>query len=513
MRLKPRIFGSGLVLAALALGTATAQPPAGTDKAKALPPPRPLAEPVALPAGGKPIDLASALRLAGVQNPEILRARERIEEAAARRQLAAAQLLPTLNAGGNLNSHAGKLQRANGQIIDVNRNSLFLGLGANAVGAGTVNIPGLVYDLNLSDALFTGLVTRQTVRQREFESEAVRNEVLLRTARAYLDLLRATSRRAIAEQNRTEVAEVARITANFATAGQGRQSDADRAATELEVRAIEVLDAEADQAVASARLSQLLSIDPAVRLTPVDGAVVPSPIVPDPVPLPELMVIALTRRPELKARQAAIQGALLELKAAKLLPFSPDVLLGYSAGTFGGGSNLVEQGIVQADGTLLQQSRFGNFGGRQDLDVVLSWSLRNLGVGNRALVRLAQSGVRQDELRFAAVLDRVRAEVASAYGRAHARYAQLDSNERAVRSGQQAFREDLTRTRNREGLPIEVLDSLRLLGRGRFSYLDAIIEYNRAQFDLYVALGQPPADCLARPVPATLVPSVAPVAP
>jgi hypothetical protein len=58
----------------------------------------------------------------------------------------------------------------------------------------------------------------------------------------------------------------------------------------------------------------------------------------------------------------------------------------------------------------------------------------------------------------------------------------------------------LERTRSREGLPIEVIDSLRLLTRSRYQYLDAIIDYNQAQFELYVALGQPPADFLARPV-------------
>jgi len=61
-------------------------------------------------------------------------------------------------------------------------------------------------------------------------------------------------------------------------------------------------------------------------------------------------------------------------------------------------------------------------------------------------------------------------------------------------------------SQNQQGLPIEVLDSLRLLGRSRYAYLDAIADYNRAQFELYVAMGQPPAQYLARPVPANLVP-------
>src|SRR5262249_7675087 len=136
--------------------------------------------------------------------------------------------------------------------------------------------------------------------------------------------------------------------------------------------------------------------------------------------------------------------------------------------------------------------------------------LRNLGVGNLALVRLARSNLRSEQLREVEQLDRVRAEVAAASARTHARFAQIETGERAVQAGRRAFEADVTRTRNREGLPIEVIDSLRLLGRGRVAYLDAIIDYNRAQFELYVALGQPPAEWLVRPIPATLVPPPAP---
>lgn len=53
------------------------------------------------------IDLPTALRLAGVQNPDILFARERVTEALAIRQLAAAQALPNINVGLNYNLHRG----------------------------------------------------------------------------------------------------------------------------------------------------------------------------------------------------------------------------------------------------------------------------------------------------------------------------------------------------------------------------------------------------------------------
>lgn len=447
-----------------------------------------------------PIDLATALRLAGVQNPEIQIAQERVVEAIALRQLAAVQFLPNLNAGTNVNVHNGTLQRAAGEILKVNRGSLYLGAGAGAVGAGTVAIPGVSLRGNLSEGIFNVLVQRQVVRQRQFASLAARNDVLLRVATAYLELLRAEGRRAVLAGIRTDAAEVARITANYARTGQGRQADADRAASEFGQRNIETLQAEADILVASARLAQLLDLDPAVRLQAAEPWVVPRPIVPEPIPLPQLIAVALVQRPELGERRAAIQAALLELHAARALPFSPNVILGYSAGAFGGGSNLAAEGIVQPDGTVLRQPRFDRFGPREDFDAALFWTARNLGVGNVALVRLARSNVRTSQLRETEVLDRVRAEVATAYARTHARYAQIETAERATEASLRGYQQDLQRTRNLEGLPIEVLDSLRLLARGRTAWLDAIIDYNRAHFDLYVALGQPPADTLARPV-------------
>jgi outer membrane protein TolC len=495
-------------------GTALAQQPAELPQAPKdrLPTPtavngtRPAPAPTTLGDCVRPIDLPSAMLLAGVQNPEILIARERVAEAIALRQLAAAQILPTINVGTNVNVHDGPLQTSTGQIIKVNRGAMYLGLGANAVGAGTVNIPGIVWNGNVSQVLFAALVAKRIVRQRQFESDAERNDVLLRVATAYLELLRAEGRLAVLAKTREETREVARVTQVGEKVGQQRKADADRALAELEQRNSEVIEAEGAAAIASARLCQLLGLDPSVRLHATDGWVVPAPIVPPPVPLCELLAISLAQRPELFAQRAAIRAAFLELRGAKLLPFSPNLIVGYSAGTFGGGSNLVSHGIVQADGTVLRQPRFDSFAPREDIDVVVYWTARNLGLGNLALVRLQQSRLRTQDLRLVEVLNRVRAEVATAYARAQARFAQIDIGERAVRAGTDAFREDLTRTRAGVGLPIEVLDSLRLLGRSRLTYLDAIVDYNRAQFELYVALGSPPADTLARPVPADLVP-------
>ena len=444
-----------------------------------------------------PIDLAGVFALIGVQNPEFLAAQQRVLEASALRQLAAVQLLPTINLGTSLDSHNGTLQQSNGNILTVNRQALFVGAGANAIAAGSVNIPGVVWNLNLSDTYYNYLISRQVQAQKISNVSTINNDIQLRVASAYLELVRAAGHRSIAWQARQDFAEVARITSVFERAGQGRSADAQRAASELHSRDADVIESEGQIVRASARLAALVGLDTAVRLVPSDRWAVPHSIVPEPIPLPELLTIAALRRPELAEQQAEIARTLYAMDAAKMLPFSPNVFVGFSAGAFGGGSDLATAPVGTtpfASG----QARFGNFQSRTDLDVVVYWSLRNLGVGNRAQVAATGSRVRQSQFQQLMVFDRIRAEVATAYVRVHARFSQIKTAEEAVREALVAWNEDLERIKGNDGLPIEVLDSQRLLVRSRTALLNTIIKYNIAQFELYHSLGQPPADLLIR---------------
>ncbi len=439
----------------------------------------------------RPIDLNTALKLAGAENPDLLLAWQRLTEAEAERQLAAARFLPSLNLGTNYDVHNGNLQQSNGNILSVNRSAIYVGAGAEAIGSGTVNIPGIVLYGNFAKELFSYLASRQVVVQRGAATVAVRNQTFLAVALAYSELLRAEGRLAIARQVEGEGRRIAQLTADYATVGQGRQADADRAATELAGRQADRQRFEGDVIAASARLCRLLNLDPSIRLHPTDAALVPHPIVPSPIPLGELIATALLNRPELADRRAAVAEALYSLGGARVLPFSPNVLIGFSGGAFGGGSNLV-------------RPVFGGFGGRSDLDVIAFWTIQNLGVGNVALVRAANARLQAAKYQELAALNRVRAEVTEAYALTHASFARINSTEKAVESGALALREDYERIQfraQRDVLPIELLDSFRLKARATYDYLDSIVDYNKGQFQFYVALGQPPADVLARPVP------------
>src|SRR4029077_7393239 len=127
------------------------------------------------------------------------------------------------------------------------------------------------------------------------------------------------------------------------------------------------------------------------------------------------------------------------------------------------------------------------------------WTLQNLGVGNKAQIDGARSRLNSADLEILVALDRVRSEVAGAHARTHARFARIRTCELAIQAGIEAFEEDMERIKGAEGLPLEVINSLRLLARSREQFLNAILDYNKAQFQLYVSLGKPPAELLMRP--------------
>src|SRR5262249_21997820 len=138
-----------------------------------------------------------------------------------------------LHGGTSFDWHQGNLQTGQGAIIDVQRQSAYLGGGAFAVGAGTVAVPGILLSAHLSEAIFEPQSTTIQVAARQLDVQATRNAVLLNVAIGYFALVDAEARLRAVQLSEADFTEIARMTANFAKAGQGRPADAQRADTEL----------------------------------------------------------------------------------------------------------------------------------------------------------------------------------------------------------------------------------------------------------------------------------------
>ncbi len=429
------------------------------------------------------IDLPAALVLAERENPTIGIAREAIFANLAFQQQAKAQWLPALVAGGNFHIHRGALQRDTGEIFDVNSQSLYVGGGAGAIGAGTVGIPAVRIYTPLSNALFEPLVAQQRVAVSRFDAQAASNTILLDVVLKYFELMGAEASRDACWQTDADAAQVIDAVAAFVKVGRTRKADVDRAQARGLMLHNLVYRAEERVGVASARLASLLDLDPSNRLQTVPGPICAMDIVDPSYDLASLIGIALRCRAELAARSWEVAATEARWKEERWRPLLPTISAGYSAGEFGGGGNLSPPTSFQ-------------YSSRSDFDVSAVWTLQNLGIGNLARQRGREAEVERAESERARTANKIREEVGEAYGISAARHRQIDIAQQQIASAEAGFREELTRMRGGLGLPIEVLNGLDQLARARQDYIAATIEYDRAQFCLFVALGNPPTIAL-----------------
>lgn len=476
---------------------AAAEPADSPGKSKpksAIVPPAPVPAPPSVPPAATEnfVDLGTSLRLAGVGNPTINLAREAVREATALQLAARVLLLPDINIGGNYHLHRGLLQASPGIIRQVDSQSLYLGAGSRTLAAESVAFPGVRLFSHLGDAVFEPLAAQQHVAVRASESQAVQNEILLDVATRYLELVGAEGRVEVLRQSELELAEVYRLTAQYAQAGQGRVGDANRAAANTDLFRRQTQQAEEDTAVASARLAELLSLDPSTRLHPPPGNVRPVRLVDEEAELQALLAQALRSRPEVYARSAAIAEAQTRVRQERTRPWLPTLSVGFSGGAFGGGGNLVSY-------------NFSPLGGRTDFDVLAFWTFQNLGMGNRARTRTASAIQGQAVAALDTDINRIRDEVGEAKARAEQTARQIEIAHRELTIAEEGAQLELARIKQGVGLPLEVLDSFRQLAEARQELVRALIEFNIAQFRLFVALGLSP---LAQAAPADVgVPS------
>jgi outer membrane protein TolC len=422
-----------------------------------------------------PIDLVTALRLADADNLQIALAREQIQQAFAEYNTAGVLWLPSLRAGVHWNKHEGPLLSSGGNLVNVSRTSLYAGAGAAAVGGGSPAIPGLFANFNVADAIFQPLAVQQRWGAREQGATVARNNALLDVAIAYLELLRVAQDLAIQEDLRQKIAEVTRITEAFASTGQGLQADADRMRVELGLRDIEIRRSHEAYILASARLAQLLRLEPCIRLQPIEPHVVQLCFVSRECSCADLVAQALMTRPELAQNRYLVGEAVQLLRSERYAPLLPSVLLGASYGGFGGGRG----------------SDISGFDDRFDFDATAFWELRNLGYGEAAARQAAGSRVRQAQIQELQALDQVAREVTEVHAQVQLREQQIAAARDLLRFATDSYDHNLVRIERGQGLPIEVLQSTQALLQARREYLRSVIDYNSAQFTLQRALGWP----------------------
>ncbi len=421
------------------------------------------------------IDLTTALMLTTGQNPQVAFARSRIEESLAQLDRANALKLPSLRAGVNYNKHEGRIQDVAGSVIETSRGSFYSGLGANAVGAGSPAVPGIVSQFHFADAIFQPRIAQRTACARRAGAEATTNDLLLATAIAYTELLRSEQDWVIARGIVERAEKLSETTGMFAKAGEGLDSDHDRLRTEVSLRKSDLIRAEETAKVASSRLAELVRWDAEQRLVPSETQLSPIELVDQTPSARECVAQALTKRPELAESRHWVGEAVERLSSERNAPLIPSVLLSASYGGLGGGLG----------GSL------SNYGDRLDADAVAYWEVRQLGVGENAIRREARSRIAQARSKELSQMDRIAHEVMESHAQVASRLKQIPIIEAAVVTAEESYNKNWDRIQNGQGLPIEVLQSIQALAAAQREYVKVVAEYNVSQFTLHRAMGWP----------------------
>jgi outer membrane protein TolC len=426
-----------------------------------------------------PINLATALRLADARPLMIAAAQASLREALAQLDGAQVLWLPNFYVGASYYRHDGGGVGNSGTLFTNGRDQFLAGAGLTAV-------------VETADALFSPLALRQVVRSREYDVQAARNDALQAVAEAYFSVQQARGQLAGAED---AVAKSRDLVRRAAVLGKDLAApvEVNRARTQLADLEQVAAAAREQWGLASADLTQVLRLAPGAVVLPLEPPYLQVTLVSPRETVDTLIPIALLNRPELAAQQALVQATLARLRAERLRPLVPSVvLLGNAAPAAPGG--YLMGGVFGSD----LNGHSNPWTGRFDPSVQLVWGLRNMGLGNRALVRERQAQTEQATIDLFRIQDRVAADVARAQAQVESARVRAARAEAGLKEAQVNLAGNLRgmseTTRLGDVLtlairPQEAVASLDQLAQAYNNYFLAVNDYNRAQFRLFRALG------------------------
>ena len=429
-----------------------------------------------------PIDLATALRLAGGESWDVHLAVEKVRQAYADLDAAKVLWLPSLLAGVGYTKHDGQIQDTRGDVIDVSRNALFVGGGAQAGSAPLAGASGgparLFVDLSLADAIFEPLVARQNAHAENHRHSAVYNDTLQSASLAYFELVRAQGKLAASERDLANAKELVELTEAFVLSGKGSRADTARARTEESTRRQMRVQARLAMKVASAELARILRLDPETTLFAIEQRLIPFEFIDPSLSLADHVEMGLGQRPEISEAHFRLDARNERVRAEQFRPFLPHLTVGASAGGFGGGRG----------------NQLNGLNGRSDFDLLAIWRVKNLGFGTQADIEKSESQYWFAHHQLQKLRDSMTSEITKAYHSVEAKREQIALAELNVKEAAESLKQNKARIRGLQGLPLETLQSVQAVAQANANLVDAIVDFNQAQAQMLRATGRSPVD-------------------
>ena len=436
---------------------------------------------------GFPINLATALRLSDARPLIVAAAQASVWVAEAQLTRAKVLWVPTLTLGGDYIRHDGGGPDFNkGVLTAPSVNYFYAGGGLN------VSNSGIFQFVNLTDAFFEPLIAKRVLNSRQWDIQSAKNDALRLTADTYFRVHqhrgRYTGALYCVERGRDLVDQIASLSNELVS-----KFEVERARTllaDLEQQAVSERQA---WRVQSANLTRVLRLNPLAVVVPLEHDHLQLTLIDPAQSLADLQKIALTNRPELASQRELVQAAAERIRREKLRPLLPIVIIG---GFQNAGGMMTQAGIFG----LGPNSSLNQWAGRDDVSLQLVWQFDAFGIGNLARIKEQRGGQSETFVRLYKIQDKVAAEVTEAHANLQSAAARVGQADRSLRAAIVAYNGNVEGLRNttRYGdvlvliyRPQEVVFALRLMKLAFDEYFTTVAEYNRAEFELFHALGYP----------------------
>ena len=408
------------------------------------------------------IDLPTALRLAGANNLDVRLARENLAEAQAAYVSTREQFFPWIVPAVAANRHSGNVQAFNGPISEAQKQSLAAGVALNA-------------QLDLGDAIYQNLASRQLVRASTAMLAAQQRQTVYFVAAAYFDLSAAKGAVSAAAHAAQIAAEQLSQTSRAADAGLIFKGDVYRVETAYERGELNRRQLREQQRILAARLAELLHMDHAVELIPTEGDMAPLSLVAESADLGELIGHALAARPEMDAATARVAAAKENSRGATYAPLVPSIGAQAGVGKLGGGAG---------DPPLTR-----DFSATHDYLLALSWRIGPGGLLDFGRQHAAQAAERTGILEKAKLDEQIRREVVEHFEHLHSVADQVGLLRKTLASAEETAKLSRERRLIGVGAVLEDLLAEDELARSQRDYLTVVAEYNKAQYALRFSTG------------------------
>lgn len=400
-----------------------------------------------------PITLEAVLKTAGADNLKIKELQAKQELAVAKHIKSKEWILPEVYTGITIHQLNGTAMNADGRFFtEVNRQNFWGGLGINA-------------QWDIGGNLYRSKAAKQQIESTKFQTQAEKNREMLRVVDAYFELQAGQATYNAYLQLLEQSESIVQQIEIQVVAGLQHQSDLLLAKSNLNHTKIALKETEIEMKQSSAALVELLNIQDNVELVAADSIFVPVELVKE-QPNKET---AFSLRPELKKLESDISSLQIEQKTFSTGLLFPTLKLGTYDSYFGE----------------LISPLYNTF----ELNTALLWSIPLGTLLMNGDKKIYNSKIKINQILVDETKAQITREIVSANAQANLAKEQIKLAEEALQFANEALSQSIERQKLRTSKPFEVFQAEEYYIRAQVDYINAIKSYNKAQYWLYIALG------------------------